>query len=89
MLKLEQSAETENRLKLELKSVGVERAELKQEKEELDNRAEKLRQELGQLKEILKEKIEENGKLSEEVGSTDKTDTTDGREIVEEIGRLL
>ena len=73
MFKLEQSAETENRLKLELKSVGVERAELKQEKEELDNRAEKLRQELGQLKEILKEKIEENGRLLEEVGSTDKT----------------
>ncbi|XP_063693788.1 golgin subfamily A member 4-like isoform X2 [Bolinopsis microptera] len=72
MLKLEQSAETENRLKLELKSVGVERAELKQEKEELDNRAEKLRQELGQLKEILKEKIEENSRLSEEVESNKK-----------------
>ena len=75
MLKLEQSAETENRLKVELKAAAVQRAELAEEKGELETRAEKLREELGQLKEILKEKIEENNGLNEQVGGRPPRDT--------------
>ena len=71
MAKLEVSAETENRLKLDLKSMTSQLSQMTSEREsergELEGRLGELVQEKRQLTDIMREKIEEGKRLQAQV----------------------
>lgn len=75
MAKLEQAAERENKLKLELKSLNRDR---ESEREDLESRVRKLVEEKKQLGDIMKEKMEENRWLGEQVSDGQMDRWTDG-----------
>lgn len=88
MAKLEASAETENRLKLDLKSVTSQLCEMTSARElergELEGRLGELVQEKKQLTEIMREKIEEGKRLQAQVrlpGTGKHTDRQTDEEI--------